>query len=120
MKRFAATFVFVSLGSSAIADKKPTPKPMEGPARTGDSTTKSNIKNLRIKEINDKDKIFTAVAADRQSVPIHLSEARRAEGRRGCRYNLHGYSRWTEARDGEQPQLVQVELAVIAAEGGFP
>src|SRR5712691_3650943 len=64
MKRMAATLVFVSLASSAVADKKPTPKPTEPPARTGYSTTKSSIKNLRIKEINEKDKIFTAVAAD--------------------------------------------------------
>ena len=64
MKRLAATLVFASLASIAVADKKPTPKPTEGPARTGYSTTKSNIKNLRIKEINEKDKVFTATAAD--------------------------------------------------------
>ena len=64
MKKLAAIIVLVSLASHAVADKKPTPKPTEPPARTGYSTTKSNIKNLRIKEINEKDKIFTAVAAD--------------------------------------------------------
>ena len=64
MKRLAAILAFVSFAGFAFADKKPTPRPAEGSARTGYSTTKSNIKNLRIKEINDKDKIFTAVAAD--------------------------------------------------------
>jgi hypothetical protein len=64
MKRLAASLVFASLASTAVADKKPTPKPTQAPARTGYSTTKSNIKNLRIKEINEKDKVFTATAAD--------------------------------------------------------
>jgi hypothetical protein len=64
MKKLAAALVFVALASFAVADRKPTPKPTEGQARTGYSTTKANIKNLRIKEINEKDKIFTAVAAD--------------------------------------------------------
>ena len=64
MRKLAATVVFVSLASIAVADRRPTPKPTEPPARTGYSTTKSNIKNLRIKEINDKEKMFTAVAAD--------------------------------------------------------
>jgi hypothetical protein len=64
MKRLAATLVLASLASVAAADKKPTPKPTEGPGRTGYSTTKSNIKGLRIKEINEKDKVFTATAAD--------------------------------------------------------
>ena len=64
MKKLAATLVFASLASIAVADRKPTPRPTEPAARTGYSTTKSNIKNLRIKEINHKDKVFTAVAAD--------------------------------------------------------
>ena len=64
MKRLAATLVFVALASVAVADKKPTPKPTQAPARTGYSTTKSNIKNLRITQINEKDKVFTAAAAD--------------------------------------------------------
>ncbi len=64
LKRLAATLVSLSLASHAVADKKTTPKPTEPPARTGSSTTKSNIRNLRTKEINEKPKIFTAVAAD--------------------------------------------------------
>ena len=64
MKRLAATLVFVSVASFAIADKKPTPKPTQGAARTRDSATMSSIRNLRITQINDKDKIFTAAAAD--------------------------------------------------------
>jgi hypothetical protein len=64
MRRLAAILVFASLASVVVADKRPTPKPTEGPGRTGYSTTKSNIKGLRIKEINEKDKVFTAAAAD--------------------------------------------------------
>jgi hypothetical protein len=64
VKRMAVTLVLVSLASVAVADKKPTPRPTEAAARTGHDTSKSSIRNLRIKEINDKDKIFTAVAAD--------------------------------------------------------
>ena len=64
MKKLAALLVFVSLAAPAIADKKPTPKPAEAPARTKDSATMSSIRNLKIREINTKDKIFTAVAAD--------------------------------------------------------
>jgi hypothetical protein len=64
MKRLAATFVFASLASIALADKKPTPKPTEAPARTKDSAAMSSIRNMRITQINAKDKVFTAAAAD--------------------------------------------------------
>jgi hypothetical protein len=64
MKKLAAILVFASLASFAGADKKPTPKPTEAAARTKDSATMSSIRNLRIKEINEKDKTFTAAAAD--------------------------------------------------------
>ena len=64
MKKLAALLVFVSLAAPAVADRKPTPKPTEAPARTKDSATMSSIRNLKIKEINAKDKVFTAVAAD--------------------------------------------------------
>jgi len=64
MKKLAAILVFVSLAGSAVADKKPTPKPTEAPARTKDSATMSSIRNLRITQVNEKDKVFAAVAAD--------------------------------------------------------
>ena len=64
MKRLAAILVFASLASAAAADKRPTPKPTQAPARTGNSAAMSSIRNLRIKEINEKDKVFTATAAD--------------------------------------------------------
>jgi hypothetical protein len=63
MRKLAATLVFLSLASSAVADKKPTPKPTKAPARTGHSATMSSIRNLRITQINEKDKTFTAAAA---------------------------------------------------------
>ena len=64
MKRMAASVVLVLLASVAVADKKPTPRPAEAKERTAHDTAKSSIRNLRIKEINEKDKIFTAAAAD--------------------------------------------------------
>ena len=64
MKSLTALLVFVSLAASAVADKKPTPKPTETSARTKDSAAMSSIRNLKIKEINTRDKVFTAVAAD--------------------------------------------------------
>jgi hypothetical protein len=64
MKRMPATLVLLFLASVAVAEKKPTPRPAEPKERTGHDTAKSSIRNLRIKEINDKDKILTAVAAD--------------------------------------------------------
>lgn len=64
MKKLAAALAFVALASFAVADKKPAPKPTEPAARTKDSATMSSIRNLRITRINDKDKVFTAVAAD--------------------------------------------------------
>jgi hypothetical protein len=64
MKRLATTLVFACLASAALADKKPTPKPTEAPARTKDSATMSSIRNMRITQINENDKVFTAKAAD--------------------------------------------------------
>lgn len=65
MKRLAATLVLASLASVAMADKKPTPKPTAAPqARAKDSAAMSSIRNMRIKEINEKDKVFTATAPD--------------------------------------------------------
>jgi hypothetical protein len=64
MKKLAAALVFVALASSAVADRKPTPKPTEAPARTRDSAAMSSIRNLKITRISDKDKTFTAAAAD--------------------------------------------------------
>jgi outer membrane lipoprotein SlyB len=64
MKKLAAILVFVSLAGPAVADKKPTPKPTESAARTKDSATMSSIRNMRITQINEKDKVFAAVAAD--------------------------------------------------------
>jgi hypothetical protein len=64
MKSMAATLVLIFLASVAVADKKPTPRPTAAQERTTHDTAKSSIRNLRIKEINDKDKTFTAMAAD--------------------------------------------------------
>jgi hypothetical protein len=64
MKRLAATLVLAFLASVAMADKKPTPKPTAPPARAKDSAAMSSIRNMRIKEINEKDKVFTATAPD--------------------------------------------------------
>ena len=64
MKGLAASVVLVFLASIAVADKKPTPRPPEAKERTAHDTAKSSIRNLRIKEINEKDKVFTAAAAD--------------------------------------------------------
>lgn len=64
MRRLAVIGVFLSLASFAIADKKPTPKPTEGTARAKDSTAMSSIRNLRITQIYDQNKIFTATDAD--------------------------------------------------------
>jgi hypothetical protein len=64
MKRLAATLVFASLASVAVADKKPTPKPTEAPARAKDGAAMSSIRNMRITQINEKDRVFTAKAAD--------------------------------------------------------
>ena len=62
MKTMAAGVVLVFLAGVAVADKKPTPGSAK--ERTAHDTAKSSIRNLRIKEINEKDKIFIAVAAD--------------------------------------------------------
>jgi hypothetical protein len=64
MKRLAAILVLASLASVATADKKPTPRPTAAPARAKDSAAMSSIRNMRIKEINEKDKVFTATAPD--------------------------------------------------------
>jgi hypothetical protein len=64
MKRLGVSVVLVFLASVAVGDKKPTPKPAEAKERTAHDTAKSSIRNLKIKEINDKDKTFTAMAAD--------------------------------------------------------
>lgn len=64
MKTLAATLVLVSLTSIAVADKKPTPKPTAAQARAKDSAAMSSIRNMRIKEINEKSKVFTATAPD--------------------------------------------------------
>ena len=64
MKTLAGTLVLVSLASIAVADKRPTPKPTAVPARAKDSAAMSSIRNMRIKAINEKDKVFTATAAD--------------------------------------------------------
>jgi hypothetical protein len=58
MKKLAAILVFVSMAGSAAADKMPTPKPTEAPARSKDSATMSSIRNLRITRINDKEKEY--------------------------------------------------------------
>ena len=63
MKTLAATLLLVSLASIALADKKPTPKPTAAQARAKDAAM-SSIRNMRIKEINEKDKVFTATAPD--------------------------------------------------------
>ena len=64
MKRLTAVLVFASLASVAVADKKPTPKPTAAPARAKDSAAMSSIRNMRITQINEKDKVFTAAAPD--------------------------------------------------------
>jgi hypothetical protein len=64
MKTLAASLLLVSLASIAVADKKPTPRPTAPQARAKDSAAMSSIRNMRIKEINEKDKVFTATAPD--------------------------------------------------------
>ena len=64
MTRLAAILVFTPLASVAVADRKPTPKPTVAQARTKDSAEMSSIRNMRITQINEKDKVFTAAAPD--------------------------------------------------------